>query len=1075
MAWNITPATAATLGSAALNDRKFVDQFWFSIAERMQATGADSPFPQVHAYDAFTITAIADNGDGTFTLTDASKDWTFAGGARKKWTEGIVGTDWPDWARPPFDVVIDADRTGAGRSEPDPRAVIQAPIASQPSATQVVCTFDLARAIREGGIASVASLVGRRGWVIRTGGDNYTRGFVRWPNARHYAYGRVHGVAVDTTAVTTTLTSDRALQHADVLVGKEVLYLDSGNRLRRHAITAVDAVANSLTFAGTSNPPVVEITPPLREFYVVDAGGYWQWDREGGPVQAAHAGLTTNYYAHSTTDDDETVAVGMPRLTYPVRYAQTLDACPIDPEMVVLRNDPDTDGVDVDYYVPYDNACGAGDYFVQPNWWQCWRALWSAAFQLAPHFVKPIDYDGAADISDFTAATWLYYAGINIHAGTCGTHSGTTMPCALGVPHTPVTLWWTIVNAAGKPIASGYEQAYDGATINGDFAALHDGKTVYASTGPTRICARAFATMRDVVYFVPDTDGDPPAAQTPSETYPGTWTTLAASTHYLTSDHDGYVGQSALARHAFANGHFARYVGHRLHDPGFPVRLPADTESPLAAWHNNAYVGRRQPTVESRIASAMSGTATGGSATRIEVAGVDFDALDFPDATNGLAHNFTAASGSTTGCTVPGVSGSTLWASGRFPGFAGPFVGFCVEFLMSGSTFADPAAVIEKRPIATGTTGGVIAWAEATSVSTHGLTARIIEPRVLNPWNGLTVTLTNPDGTTGTATITGSHGDTLFITDPDLVVGEGTSYGIARPRIGDVFKRVSGAWVTTSGMGADGRYGGSTFRDDAAANLEDLYVEYGLPLPTDVTFATVTGPQQLYDAINVLTDLRGGPTAWRGHATDGDGVPNHNISDFPQGSRGSVHTFGSHLDSYVESEFIDPSYADGLPGTDVGDGAPFSRTEHAVDEEFWDAEMEKRIGFLELSALSLPPSFPVGYTTRAYVFPAITAGDPDPGNTDGAPDVDGLRVRSSLAYDTSCGLTFRVWNYVGGGPGRIPVGGSLAAPADWGQVVDEAQIFSVDHDTATIRSWGVYTGWFPKSSVQVYSLDFKFR
>jgi hypothetical protein len=84
---------------------------------------------------------------------------------------------------------------------------------------------------------------------------------------------------------------------------------------------------------------------------------------------------------------------------------------------------------------------------------------------------------------------------------------------------------------------------------------------------------------------------------------------------------------------------------------------------------------------------------------------------------------------------------------------------------------------------------------------------------VLNPWKGLKVKLTQPDGTTATVVVEGNHGDTLFIPDPGFAVDAGTSYAIDVPRLGDVFKRVSGAWVTTSGMGADARFGGgSTFR-----------------------------------------------------------------------------------------------------------------------------------------------------------------------------------------------------------------------------------------------------------------------
>jgi hypothetical protein len=51
-------------------------------------------------------------------------------------------------------------------------------------------------------------------------------------------------------------------------------------------------------------------------------------------------------------------------------------------------------------------------------------------------FYQPVDYDGAAAFLPFGIGTWFYFAGINGHSGTVGTHTGTSMPCVLGVPFT---------------------------------------------------------------------------------------------------------------------------------------------------------------------------------------------------------------------------------------------------------------------------------------------------------------------------------------------------------------------------------------------------------------------------------------------------------------------------------------------------------------------------------------------------------------------------------------------------------------------------------------------------------------
>lgn len=1045
MSWNITPADAAVFGAQALNDRFFVDQFWYAIAERLQATGSDAPFPQNHTWDTFHIDSITDNGDGTFTLVDGSKSWVTAAG-HNRWTGATPGeTGVPTFAPTSYDVVIDADRTSTGLSEPDQRAVIQAPIIDQPTtpATHLKCTFNLATFINERGITAVSDLVGHNGWIIKRDGLNYTRGFIKWPNAKHYAYGLFANVATNTTAHTTSIQSDRKLQHPADLAAKEIIYLDAGDLLQRRTIASVDD-ATSLTFSGDTNPPVVG-----QPFYIIDAGGYWQWGRTPGSVQCAFAGLTTPYFAHATSADN-TTNVGMPRLTYPVFYGTDPLSCPVDPDNVILRGD--ADGLDVDYIVPFDNVCDDPDVILQPNWWQCWRALWVGAFRLSTSFVKPVDWTGYGGVSipTFTYATWLAYVGINNVTGTTGTHSGTSMPCTLSVPHTPVNLWWTIVDANGTPLLSGYTDTYNGSTINGTFSAAHDGKTVIASVGPTRLVPRAFVRMFPVTYFVPSLDGDPEAAQLPpSDTFPGTWTILPASTHGLVSDKDGFVGESTLSRHAIGDGQYWRYVGHRRDDPGFPALLPADVDQPLATYHDYAYTGKRQPAVENSINSGLGGTATGGSNRRVVVSGVDFDGLDFMPGTNGLTHTFTAASGSTTGCTVPGVSGTGLWASARFPGFSGPFVGFCVEFLMSGTGFSDPAAVIEKRLITTGTTAGVITWVEATSVSVDGKPGRIVEPFVLNPFKGLPIALVAADGTTGSAVVEGSHGDTLFISDPDLAVDAGTHFTIFRPQIGDVYKRVSGAWVTTSGMGADTRYGGSTFQENAAANLEDIMTEYGLPLPTDVTFSQQLGPDELYDAINALTKTVGATpsahtdsnfsrdaswhnetTSWSDFANhvingDGSGFPNYFLnparlrdSATPQaGFSGSGAWTWNGSAWVVSAGWTGSVIRQSSKYTVTPPQAPWSKT-----VEFYDFSTKGSYETYDANSDSVAENewykFSSGTTTTATVTSATL------GST-AAPDECAAPASSSLAAGTSVGQSGSVSHSQG------YVVTSLASLVDW--------------------------------------------
>jgi hypothetical protein len=824
-----------------------------SDAIRLRAIGAGaSTFAdQTWAYDSGTITSAVDNLDGTVTVGDSTKAWMTS--PHHRWIDPVAGADGvPSWDWGSFDLVVEApdpDYT------PDPRKVLQAHITAQPDATHVTVSLNPTARIAEGRLAAVGDVVGRRYWILRANGSNWTRGYMDQPNDPAIAFGRV--VAVDVSSGTSTvLTSTRKID--DVVAGNEVIYRDSGDVMRRKVVTAVDYAAQTITWSGVTNPPVVEITPPLREFYVVAAGGVWVWGAQGGTANTAYSGLRgENYLGHDT--DDTVGAAHLPTLTYDFIYGTDPLSCPLPGTGTThIFNSPTDDGRDIDLYYPQDNACGTRDTFINERMHKSIRAWWSDLMQICTGYIPNQSYDGSTAIPNFTIATWLYTAGVNPHAGTVGTHTGTSMPCALGVPHTPITLWWTIRDTDGSDLISGYEANYDGATINGTFSAVHDGKPVYASTGPTRPVPKRFGRMFDVVYFVPDVDSG--SAQTPpSNTFPGTWTIRPKSTHYRIADANHAVGDSSLSRHAIANGDYARYVGDNLDDPGFPVTLSADVAQPLADYHNNAYVGTRARVTQNAIDGSSSGTATGGSSRRIVDAARDWDAVDFMPRTNGLTHTFTASSGSTTGCTVPSVSGTALWASGRFPGFSGPFVGFCAEFITNGGAlvdptdFDDPDAVIEKRLIISGTTAGAITWAEATSVSVNGCAGRIVEPFVLNPRKGRPVVLNNPDGTSATVVIEGSHGDTLFIPDPDIDVGAGTGYGIVEPEMSGVFHRVSGAWVSTADAGADPRYTATAavFRKRARNNIEDTFTEYGLYRPNDQPF-TEACFAEIIAAVNAL-------------------------------------------------------------------------------------------------------------------------------------------------------------------------------------------------------------------------------
>lgn len=1060
MGWNYTPSAAAASG--ILNLYPFAVQFWHALRERGVIAGGSAWAPQGHEYATGTITSAVDNGDGTVTLGDGTADWRDTAG-NLRWTAATPGSNGvPVWSATSFDVVIDAPATPS-ISEPDPRLVLQVPIGTQPSASTVRCTLNVTDRVAERVLSGVSGLVGRTYWIVRRNGDNWTRGYPAPPNCGEYATGLVESSAAG------TLTSATAIQNAAAIAAAgaaDVVYVGASGHLQRGTLTGI--TGRALTFTGTSSPAVVG-----QRFYIVESGGVWKWGASGGFLQSFYGGRVDGYYGHDITDG--LGVAGLPRHTYPVFYGTDPLTCPIDPEPVTIK--------DVDYYVPYDNVCAAGDIYLNPNVHKTLRGWWCEAMRLSAYYTAPVDHSGAASIPNFTAATWLQYAGVNGYTGTTGTHSGGSMPCSLGVPHAPVNLWWTILDDDGSPLLSGYEENYNGSTLTGTFGAAHDGKAVVGSVGPTRVCPRRLGRMFDVVYFLPDVDTG--AILPPSNAHPGTWTIRPKSTHYSVPDSDGRVADSTLARHAAADGHYARYVGDNLADPGLAVLLSSDVDQPLKTYHNYAYVGTRSATHQNAINASLSGRATGGSTVRLVDASKDWLGVDFYPPTNGCTISGTATGGDTLTVVDSGKFLTALCSSPRFPGFVNPHVGFTMELLVSGSSFSDPAAAIEKRYIEdSDPDGGTWVVSEAFSVSPSGKQYRIVEPFVLNRWAGYKARLVRTDAGTVTNDVTvpilGNDGDTLyFASGVGFTIDDKTDYQILAPQFGAVYKRVSGEWVSTADMGDDPRNPGTNpFTSDARWNAEDTFTEYGLPRPNDVTFAFVTGWQELHDAINVLTDRIGPVPQW--HAYANDAVPEYNTAGYngeaASYSRGFLHSTYAHLETPVRTD-ANADYAATLPGTQDPAARPASLNEHYCDEEFdLSLGMRKSYAYLQAQTYPVPAFFPVGYSVTTYAYATVNGSLPGPdlGVTETAETFPDLRARSEINFDTSLGLLFRQWKQVGSGLSRVKVGGSLSTPPDWGTLINESDINSVDHEDGTLRSWDVITGAAVADQKAVYRMAFKF-
>lgn len=883
-------------------------QYFSAARERLNATpGGQHGIRMAWIYDTFTITSIVDNGDGTYTLTDSGKpsdpNWALTSGwpvSPARWvTWDASGTGTP-WAESSYDVVIDAPCASEG---PDPRKVIQAPITA--STVDTVTVTGLAERVTERTCASIASLVGRRCFIVKRNGVNWTRGYPQWPNDVVYA----SGIVAD--AVAGHLDSDRGLNHTP-LTGKDVLYRDVSDVLQRGRITAS---ANGLDYTGTTGIADVD-----GAFFVVDADGYFQWGRKGGVFMSFYGGSTEGYLGHSP-HDDTLQTVGMPLLSVDLSLGTVAGFCPSPSSYPIF---------DLDFWLDQDEVCaGASDEPLNPDIWRTLRGLWNLYIQLCVYFVDPArSLEGGVSIPLFTVAQWFAAAGINSQTTAAGTYDNinTRMPVSLTVPFTPYDVWFACVDTHGNVLASGVG-TYDGTyLVGGGLSDACNGMTIIVSLGPTRYVPRRFARLYDVNFFLP-ADHFGFLVIPPSDVDPGQWNIRAKSDHYLAASTTGFVADSEHAIDAFANGDLARYVGENFYDPGLNPNFTSDSTDPLIPYYDYAHTGTRAKATQSAIDASKSGRASSGSTRHLTDADKDWLSVDFYPASNGLTHTGTGGGGSSTTQLVDASkAGTGLWASARFPGFSGPLVGFTVEFLISGSDFDDPNAVIEKRIVSSGDgTTGTLGWDEALSVSADGLAYQIVEPMILNRWAGRKLKLsgTTADPTlTDTVTITGNDGDTLFFPAASFTVDEGTSYSIIDPRCGRVMRRVSGAWTDTAPTEIDARAPNPNFKSDPNNNLEDHVVRYGLPLPMDVTPDFFVFWNQLYTAIKLLWktrhDINWTNDPGTGPEDNSKSITAGNEEDWPQGGWTSGTVSGNYDTSFCEFEYL-------------ADGNTFP-----TDEQSWD-------------------------------------------------------------------------------------------------------------------------------------------
>lgn len=843
MAWDIPPAA-----NTPWRDWKFIAQFAAAVRERAIAGRYDTQSGTRWArgawvYDSGTITAIT-----ATTLTDSgvtSRDPYNPGGwptSPQRWAPGFTaGTDGtPIWVASSYEVVIDPP------CPQDPRGVIRATISANTATTLTIA--DLTDQITARRALSLSALVGRKYYIIREAGAWWDRGWPEYPNSFTFLTGRI---ADGSTA--TTIIGAGASWTTNQWAGKDVMF-NVGGTPKRGQIAS--NTADTLTFSGSTGVPETD-----GAFFIVTRDAFYEWGRTGTSLRYWYRGSQELWWTH--LPDDTLGQYGKARTSVSLSLGSDPGSCPLASAVPIF---------DLDYWVDQDDMCsGLADTPLNPDIHRSIRGWWNVLLRVCGSFYdKDATPDGATAIVPFTEATWFkkFLPGNSATATSSG-HDGTGLLISLSPPFTPIDLWYTVQDSLGRMLHNG-KSTYDGTRIVGDFTdGTSDGKTVVVSWGPTRYVPRRFRSMFPKTILLPTVESTS-AVWPPDETAPGTYSTTAASSHYLISGGTGFVAESSAPLDAIANGHYARYVGDNAMDP--TTNDSDGTPGPLTPFLDHAFTGTRSAATLARIDASKSGAATSGGSAWLQDTSRDWWSVDFYDRGTIFERTGTATGGSTTTLQDTTQAGSAFWND-----TLRNQAGLTLEVLMSGADFSDPNAVIEKR-LVTAHSGTTLTVHAAYSASTSGKQYRIREIAAeINRWQGRTVTIVQ-GGNTATATVLGNDDDTLFFAPIGFAIDDTTSYTIDDPHCGGVWLRSGGAWTKLTPGAVDPRGGGTVkFRPNPNDDLEDHVARYGLPLPMDIV--TLGTFKQVYDGINALaktieeatwTDT--GAPANKQHAANGSSI-----------------------------------------------------------------------------------------------------------------------------------------------------------------------------------------------------------
>lgn len=857
------PPTAAR----KLQEYAWLRQFWDAVRERLAIAGGTPEStrwpPSTHVWDSGTITAIADNGDGTVTFSDATKDWIDGGGV-KRWLVGggtlYDGLVLPDFAPGQYKLVVfpPDDPNASNLGDPNLGGVFSITDNADTSVTLI----DGGRLTLNG--QTLSDYVGFKYQIIRDGtgavhkGYGFPHRYPPRPNENEVDYGTV------TSSTPSTVTDDRdgssdawktpknwtEATLKDAHGNWREIILSVGGRWKRLPVTGISGTdGNTLTVPAQS-------VAPGGEYWIVDAGSWWR--PEFRLRLERRAGRTGNFWAqvnggvpwHGSANGPRWSPLSLwysgytdeARLTHDPA-ADVIGAAPYYVEQIQIPADPDpilltvfdVDAVTSADFDPIDYSDGMYSpwFYWSPHALQ----LVLRHLVLSAEWVEPREdgYDGEGSIPAFTRASWqLYHNPDNARTDVITEVNSGAAAIEIDMPiATPQQGAYASLPCCFEVIADdGSTKRAGTGTVTADtltptgtvFDETDEGLGVIIAFDETRRYERRVKYLYPRTVFIPDVKDEEDGgglAIPPDADYPGSYLTNEASNTYAEYSTYGRLEETGPA---FVTGEAARYVADNLSDP--TMGLENDDDG-LAAYYDLAYQGI--PAINSSFprweGGRRTGTATGGGTFYLEDASQQWWVGAGPLVTH--AGTATGGGGTTLIDTTKATDG--FWTSEG----GTRFVGHILEVEAAPGTW-------ERRPI-TAMSGTTLTVVNAFSVATSGKRYRICEPgygdgrgAILNLWKGRTLLVTRA-GVVNRVAITHSDDTRVYFAAGTVTVAAGDTYEIVQWEPGIVVHRRPGharavnGWVLPEDAVQDTRgQAWHTGEDGPLENCPTLVTNFGL-------------------------------------------------------------------------------------------------------------------------------------------------------------------------------------------------------------------------------------------------------